>query len=358
MKIDYGSIEQFVRAHMLDAELSVAPLKSTRSAIKGLARGFAENGWIVVDFARPDSRFVRNKLTSPDGKIELVMTGGKVFRHPPHTEAICRRKQHTKKLLELAGVPVPQGSEFERDDWAIAAAYFTKMPLPIVVKPTDARSSQGVTVGVASVEELEEAWNHALAAGSDSSSVLLEQFVRGVELRAFVVGNDVAGVVARVQPFVVGNGVSSVDTLIGELELERGVNIRAKRFPIEVQWDFVGRQNADRATVLPVGEFLFLSPFTYPTMGASIVDVTDLVSEGIIDLARRANRAIPDLEVGGVDLLVGDVEDASTAFVLEVNTAAALDMHRYPTHGESRMVDEDIVAYFHSVYEEGAALIR
>lgn len=283
------------------------------------------------------------------------MSGGKVFRHPPYTETICRRKHLTKKMLELAGLPLPIGSEFSPDESQIAAAYFEKMPKPIVIKPTDARSSQGVTVGISTLDEFEDAWQHAIAEGRAESGILIEQFVPGVELRAFVVGNEVAGVVARVQPFVVGDGNSNIDTLVSNLESERRVNVRAKMFSVDVAWDFVNRQGIFRDTVPESGAIVFLSPFNFPTMGSSVVDVSDIVSKGIIDLARRAGNAIPHLEVSGVDLLVGDLTDEKTAYVIEVNTAAALDMHRYPTHGSSRMVDEDIVAYFHGVYQQGGA---
>lgn len=84
-------------------------------------------------------------------------------------------------------------------------------------------------------------------------------------------------------------------------------------------------------------------------MGSFLVDVTGDTAEGIKDLARRARASIPSLEIAGVDLLVEDISDTSTATVLEVNTAASLDLHRYPTHGSPRQVDEDIVEYFDSL---------
>lgn len=215
-----------------------------------------------------------------------------------------------------------------------------------MVKPTDSGASKGVTVGVRNQAEFEAAWEHALSGGRSSSNVLIEQFVRGVELRAYVIGSEVVSVVARVQPYVIGDGTATVLTLVERLQKERTRNIRAASKPVVLDWDFVKKQGADGDTVLSASRMLFLNPFSYPTVGSFVIDVTESTSSGIKEIASRAKRAIPKLEIAGVDLLVGDIGAASSAFVVEVNTAAALDMHRYPTHGAPRSVDKDIVKYF------------
>lgn len=346
---DYGAVIKFIQEQIIERELQIARLSNPKSSAHAIRRGFAENGWRVVDNSKPESKISRHAISSPDGDIELDMVGAKVFRHPKYTEAICRKKHLTKQLLDLAGLPIPVGGEFALNEGQIASAYFELMPKPVVVKPTEARASQGVSVGVSSVDEFDEAWRHAAEVAREGSSIILEEFIRGVELRAFVVGEEVAGVVARIQAFVVGDGNTSIEDLISQTSDARKVNYRANMFPIEVDWNFVASQGYGAAAVLAVGEIVLLNPFSYPIIGSSVVDVTAIVSEGILDLARRAVAAIPHLEIGGIDLLVEDLQDAKTARVIEVNTAAALDMHRYPTHGSSRMVEANIVKYFHSL---------
>lgn len=296
------------------------------------------------------SRHSLHELVSPDGTQQLSMVGGKVFRHPPVTETICRRKHLAKRMLDLAGVPVPAGGDFSPQERAAAAAYFEKVPKPAVLKPTDSGSSQGVTVGVRTAEEFDAAWKHALDGSRGRSNVMIERFVEGVELRAYVVGEDVVSVVARIQPFVVGDGKSNVEELISTFHESRSVHYRAMKMPAVVDWPFVEKQGLSRDSVAPEDSIVLLNPFCYPTIGAYIVDVTSVVSEGIVDMARGAKNAIPGLEVAGVDILVGDIRDASSALVVEVNTAASLDMHRYPTHGRARDVDRDVVDYFHKRY--------
>lgn len=353
---NYDAVAKFIRYNIVDEGLEINPLTRSKSAITAILRGFEALNWTAAAVSPEGARYPRYEITSPDGSAALSTIGGKVYRHPEVTEQICRRKHLTKRMLDLAGVPVPPGGDFSPEEKEVAAAFFEKMPKPAVVKPADSGSSQGVTVGIREQAQFDDAWRHALDGGRRNSSVLLEQFVRGVELRAYVIGDDVVSVVARVQPYVVGTGVSSVQSLIDELHQLRQVNSRAQKMPVIVDWEFVASQGYAAHSAPANSEVVFLNPFCYPTVGASIVDVTSNVSPGIKDMARRAKDAIPHLELGGVDLLVEDIVDARSAHVVEVNTSAALDMHRYPTHGSPRPIEDDVVRYFHEQHLKGAAV--
>lgn len=178
----------------------------------------------------------------------------------------------------------------------------------------------------------------------------MKKFIKGVELRAFVIGDDVVSVVTRVQPFIIGDGKSTVKVLVDELHLAREVHYRVMKMPVVVDWPFVTKWDHHEHSVPAVDEIVFLSAFSLPNQGALTIDVTRSVSDKLKDIARRAKNSIPHLEIAGVDILVEDIRDASTANVLEVNTAASIDLHRYPTHGNPRAIDEDIVDYFHNVF--------
>lgn len=325
------------------------------SAIRSITENFESLGWSVEPVEGTASRFSRHTVVSPDNNLTLSMTGGKVYRHPGYTEQICRRKHLTKRLLEIDSLPTPAGGDFSPKEREVAAAFFDKLPKPAVVKPTDSGGSQGVSVGVWNRAEFDTAWRDALAESRSASNVLVEQFIRGVELRAFVVGDEVVSIVARIQPYVIGNGHSRIGELLDELHKLRKVHYRALKMPVEVDWNFVGHQGHTERSVPSIGEIVFPNPFNLPTVGAFIVDVSDSVCEGLKDISKRAKQAIPQLEVAGVDILVEDLQDVKTAYVLEVNTAASLELHRYPTHGNARAVDHDIVNYFHNEYLNGAA---
>lgn len=352
MSGDYGTLARFIRNEIKAVGLEINRLDITRSAIRSITRRFEELGWTTEAVPGATSRFSRYRIVSPDGSEVLFMLGGKVYRHPEYTEQICRRKHLTKRMLDLKALPMPIGGDFSPREKEVAAAYFDQMPKPVVVKATDSGGSKGVTVGVRERADFEVAWQHALAEGRETSNVLIEQFVRGVELRAFVVGAEVVSVVARIQPFVVGTGDYRLENLIEKDHEARKVHYRAMKMPVVVNWDFVGKQGHDKHSIPAKDEVVFLNPFNTPTIGASVLDVTGSVCQEIKNMAQRAKDAIPRLEIAGVDLLVEDLNDESTAYVLEVNTAATLELHRYPTHGTPRSVDEDIVDYFHAEYSK------
>lgn len=350
---EYLSIEKFVREHMLQNELPLNNLKTTKSAIKPIVEGFQARHWYVEDVTPEGEKTKRHRLVSPDGETSLKMTTAKVFKHPPTTEIICKRKHLTKRMLDFAGIPTPGGADFALEDKEVAKAFFNLLPKPTVVKPTNSGGSHGVTVGVTNVEEFEHAWDIAASEAEPNSHILLEQFVKGVELHAFVLGNEVASLVARVQPFVVGNGTDSLDSLIEASIEARNKHYRAKQLGLVVDWDFINKQGYSDGTAIPAAEeIVFVNPFGLPVSGAYLVEVSDVVHPKILEIAINARKAIPDLETAGVDLLVSDISDPETAVVLEINTSPSINLHRYTTHGQMREVTQDIVRYFTNSVEQ------
>jgi len=95
-------------------------------------------------------------------------------------------KVATKKLYEKAGVPTPayivasRGDVIEPDDVA------GRIGFPVVVKPAEAGSSVGMSI-VKEKDILKIAMDKAFEHGN---TILLEQYIDGIELTAGVVGND------------------------------------------------------------------------------------------------------------------------------------------------------------------------
>lgn len=342
----YAPIKEFIRTQIVDRKLSFNSLKTTTSAIKRMTDRFEANGWVVRDTTTEESKHPRHEITSPDGSITLKMNSAKVFRHPMHTEQICQRKNLTKKMLEFDGVPVPRGAEFSIRDRGPAAALFSKMQKPVVIKPSNSGGSRGVTVDAFTLGDFQTAWKTAADEAGDHGTVLLEEFVRGVELRALVVGDRVISIVARIQAYVVGDAHSTLRQLIDKMNEERSVHYRSTQLEVEIDWSFIQRQGLVEESVPGENQIVLLNAFGLPAAGALLVDVSRSVDPAILKVAVQAADAIPDLETGGVDLLVDNVVNPGSIVVLEVNTAPSLNIHRYVTHGPVREVTDDIVDHF------------
>lgn len=345
----HSSVRDFIWKEIERPKLPINEVPTTTSAINKIIADFKKLGWSshVLD---PEGKPLRHELSSNNTKAVLKMTGPKVFHHSIRTEQICQRKHLTKKLLELSQVAVPIGADFTKDEYKAATGYFEMMDSPAVVKPTNSGGSAGVTINVQTPEEFTLAWKFAKECGTKDSNILIEEFVTGVELRAMVVGHKVVSIVARIQPYVVGDGTSKIFELINAVNEERSKHRRAVQMPIKLDWDFIGEQGHEENSIPKKDEIVLLNPLPLPAHGALTVDVTAVASPVIKSLAETAVKAIPELEYGGVDILVEDIRTASKPVVLEVNTAPSPNMHRYPTHGKSREVLDDIVNHFHQTY--------
>ncbi len=124
------------------------------------------------------------------------------------SESIAQDKDLTKKLLHVAGVPVPVGRPVDTPDeaWQVAV----EIGLPVVVKPQDGRQGQGVTVNIVGREHLDIAFR----AAAEHGQVMVEKFLPGNDYRLLVVGQQMVAAARRDPPQVIGDGVCSVRGLI------------------------------------------------------------------------------------------------------------------------------------------------
>ena len=126
---------------------------------------------------------------------------------------------------------MPTGADFSTDEYEAALLYFQKLGKTAITKPSSLGGSRGVTVGIDTLAQFNEGWQTASHARG-ASRILVEEYVPGIELRLFVIGDRVAAAAARVQPFIVGDGKSTVDELVEEENRLRNRNFRHRNHPL------------------------------------------------------------------------------------------------------------------------------
>ncbi|MFK7994168.1 MAG: D-alanine--D-alanine ligase [Granulosicoccus sp.] len=97
--------------------------------------------------------------------------------------ALCMDKWRAKALVTMRGVATPKASCVANIDEAIAAV--KDLGLPVVIKPTNEGSSIGVSV-IRTMDELADGFAEARRYGT----VLIEQFMSGLEIAATVIGDS------------------------------------------------------------------------------------------------------------------------------------------------------------------------
>jgi len=100
--------------------------------------------------------------------------------------ALAMNKLFTKQIYEKSGIPTPPYLAVKKTDQLDPEAYVKALGLPLFVKPVIGGSSIGMSI-VKSQENIKEAI--ALAFENDDT-VLIESYVKGIELTGGVLGND------------------------------------------------------------------------------------------------------------------------------------------------------------------------
>jgi D-alanine-D-alanine ligase len=100
--------------------------------------------------------------------------------------ALAMNKLAAKKMYEQAGLPVPAYAVVMRDAPGDVNQLVQPLGLPLVIKPANAGSSIGMSI-VRTFDEVASALSKAF---EHDPTVIVEQFVQGVEITVGVLGND------------------------------------------------------------------------------------------------------------------------------------------------------------------------
>jgi len=100
--------------------------------------------------------------------------------------ALAMNKLAAKQLYERAGIPVPPYLVARRNDAVSAAHLVKRLGLPLVIKPVVGGSSIGMSI----VREAEQIPPALTKAFDQDGTLLVESYIKGIEITAGVLGND------------------------------------------------------------------------------------------------------------------------------------------------------------------------
>ena len=100
--------------------------------------------------------------------------------------AVAMNKLLAKRLYQGAGIPTPDYLSFSMTDTIDPLKIVETLHLPLVVKPSCAGSSVGMTI-VKAAEDLQEAIDLAFR---HDDTLIVEAYIKGIELTCGVLGND------------------------------------------------------------------------------------------------------------------------------------------------------------------------
>lgn len=311
-------------------------------ALEGWRRGLSlkyysikSNGNIYIHFSLSDGtkeiKFPRS--TGPDITLEA--------------RKICKNKLLTKIYLEKANIPVPEGRIFKTpiiQDEIIK--YAETLNYPVVVKPSDGKMGKGVIPGIKNSDNLRRALNY-VCNDLGYSEIIIEKHVFGEEYRVYVVDGKVIGAIKRIPAYITGDGSTPINKLIDVKNNQRKKVPSLRSRPIKINAEV--KENISQVgytldSVLEKNKRLILRKNSNVSSGGEPIDVTDELSENIKLLAVNACKAIPDLPISGVDIIVDKKNDAG--YVIELNTAPGIASHLFPLRGKARNIPKAIIDYY------------
>jgi len=270
-------------------------------------------------------------------------------------ESIAQDKELTKKLLDAAGVPVPQGRGVSDPDDAWAAAM--EIGLPVVIKPKDGNQGKGVTVNITTRAQLDAGF---AAASNFRDDILVERYLPGHDYRLLVVGDKLVAAARREPPQVIGDGKHSVRELVEQVNRDPRRGDGHATALTKIRFDDIAlgtlvQQGMDADSVPAIGQRVVLRNNANLSTGGSATDVTDDVHPEVAARAVAAAHMI-GLDICGVDLVCDSVlkpiEDQNGGIV-EVNAAPGLRMHLAPSFGKPRPIGEAIMDTLYAPGDDG-----
>lgn len=266
-------------------------------------------------------------------------------------EGIASDKALTKELLQMCGVPVPEGQEVNNVDEAWEAAQ--DIGLPVVVKPVDGNHGRGVFTNLTTREDIETAYAVAVEEGS---GVVVERFIPGNEHRLLVVGKRMVAAARGDIACVTGDGKHTVQDLI-ELQINSDPRRGSQEdHPLNV----IRIDSAARLELKRQG----MTADSVPDAGKTVViqrngnvsiDVTDQVHPSVAQAAVLAAQVV-GLDIAGIDLVASDISQPlqeQGGAIVEVNAGPGLLMHLKPSEGQAQPVGQAIVDHLFPEGENG-----
>ncbi len=293
---------------------------------------------IIVDEARARGITVE-LLDAHEGYFRLIRGGKKVSCRESlsdFTSAVamsrCQDKYVTHRWLRRAGLNTPSFRLAGQQDANMA---FLDEHRELVVKPAVGEQGKGITVGVHTERELDQA---LLTARQYGERVLLESFHPGQDLRVVVIGYEVVAAAVRRPPQIIGDGAQTVATLIEKQSRRRRAATGGESsIPIDQQTEAcLAEQQLTLDSVLDSGRVIQVRKTANLHTGGTIHDVTPQLHPKLVAAAEEAARQL-EIPVVGLDFMVKDPSQEDYV-IIEANERVGLANHE-PRPTAQRFLD-------------------
>jgi len=337
--------EALIEGVSYDLDADIQKMREIRERV----RLGPSTGSIVEEAVARDIPWIRlgtNSLVQLGYGVNQVRFQATITQNTSHIAVdIACNKEETKRMLDLASIPVASGSIcVDEEDLETT---IRKIGYPIVIKPLDGNHGKGASINVTNWEDAKAGLEYAK---KYSRRVIVEKFITGFDFRVLVIDNKLVAAAKRVPAHVIGDGKQNIETLIAitNEDPRRGYGHENVLTEIEVDRDtedLLEKLGYTLKTVPKAGEIVYLKSTANLSTGGTSVDVTDLMHPENIFLCERISRVI-GLDICGIDIMAENLTQPlkeTGGCILEVNAAPGFRMHLAPSEGLPRNVAAPVI---------------
>lgn len=298
----------------------------------------ALNRDVRVEVLDVEEQFIR--LTQGE-RVEYLKEATKTSADSYITSLILGNKQVSKIILQENDIRLPVGQKYASIDGALSD-YDSYMTGQFVVKPTTTNFGIGITVlpPQASKQRFEEAVRFAF---SHDHTIIVEEFISGIECRFLVIDGVCLAVLHRVPAHVIGDGKQTIRALVDQKNADprRGKGYKTPLEYIElgdVEKQVLAEESLDFDSVPLSDQQVFLRRNSNISTGGDSLDYTDVVHDEYKQIAVAAAHAV-GAKICGVDMMMSDYHNlpqSDNHAIIELNYNPVLYFHDYPYEGKNR----------------------
>jgi D-alanine-D-alanine ligase-like ATP-grasp enzyme len=338
---------------ILHAHLEKSYLDATGMTTRLILRELENRGIPWMHLGEP---YTSCYLDQPDNEryYYLVIGHGKNQRRiqqtildstSDHGVQLATQKMECKKICEYLSIPTPRGYIVTSKE-ELFSLIEQLGNTPLVVKPNNLGGGVGCFVNLTDRDQIINSYNECLKV---SDSVLVEEFVKGRDVRLCLVNNKVICGYSRIPFFVKGDGIHTFMELVQMSER----NIKSRKTHLcnilinhETE-RILKEKNYTFDSIIRNGEEISTQWISNILAGATVKMITNELTSEIILNAEKIVRYLK-LDIAAVDM----IETEDKAYLIEVNASPGLDNLMAPDEGEPCDFAKAIVDY---MYEKNSS---
>jgi cyanophycin synthetase len=243
---------------------------------------------------------------------------------------IAGNKHIANRFLARKGYPVPQHCIFNIESIEKGINFLNDLNKKVVVKPSGGGGGRGVTMGVDSVRQFEQAAYYAALFGEN---LIVEEEISGSSYRLLYLGGEFRDAIRRDPPVVKGDGRSTIAQLIintnkRRLEQKPVTALSALTVNYALKRN-LKMQKLGLNKVLKEGEVIIVNSVVNQNSAAENHVVRDEVHPAIVEMGTEIVKYL-GIELAGIDIIADTLSEplrVTGGIINEINTTPGLHHH-------------------------------